>query len=84
MSIEAEPASLAGYSSLGSSSFPMDSSIAEISRRHAQRQCGRYGKNVEISGSIAWLFVIFESPEEIVRISRPPQLLEYSSNDNET
>lgn len=58
MSIEAEPASLASYSSLGSSNFPMDSSIAEfeMARKHAQRQCGRFGKNVEISSNITWPF----------------------------
>ena len=53
MSIEAELASLASYSSLG-----LDSSIAELemTRKNAQRQCGRFGKKVVISSKKALAF----------------------------
>ena len=66
MSIEAELASLASYSSLGNGNVPMDSSINEfeMTRKHAQRQCGRFGKKVEISSNTNLAFLLYSGALE--------------------
>lgn len=66
LSIEAELASLASYSSLGNCNFPVDSPIAEfeMTRKHAQRQCGRFGKKVVISSNITLAFLLYSGALE--------------------
>ena len=80
LSIEAELASLASYSSLG-----LDSSIAEfeMTKKHAQRQCGRFGKKLVISSKITLAFCHI-SVLERVNLPLPATSIGYLRNDKET